>query len=79
MKKFLLTPFAEYGLVETSTWADDAMPASTEEHRAVVTYDHNEIRLYIYHGSDRLSVALSPAQAVRLGYELIGKSLETAP
>lgn len=46
--------------------------------RAIVTYDSKEIRLYIYHGSDRLSVALSPRLAQELALDLLTTSLESS-
>ena len=50
-------------------------PVSLSE-RAVVTYDTRELRLYIYHGADRLSTALTIQQAVQLAHDLLGKALE---
>jgi hypothetical protein len=43
--------------------------------RAVVTRER-EIRLYIYHDSDRMSVALTRRQAIALAHDLLVKALE---
>lgn len=50
-------------------------PINYESRRAVVTFDNKEIRLFTYHGSDRLSVVLSKERAVQLAHELLGYSL----
>lgn len=41
----------------------------------MVTYDTHEIRLFVYHGADRLSIPLSPEGALHLAYDLLSKVL----
>jgi hypothetical protein len=46
--------------------------------RAVVTCEQGEIRLFVYHGSDRMSAPLTRERATALAHDILSKVLESS-